>query len=1122
MNKVFFSLLVLAVGVGQAFASERIDLLTETFQNIDGTPEGTTALDLSQFDNPSGWTFTDAYAGPQCVIIKKGGTVTTPPIAGITGNAAFGFSVSMWEDPTGKTEPDWENMKPHALAVSGTGELSTNEFDGMSSGAGSAFCIYGADGTTRLTLTAAYDIALSGVSIYYGGLASGAMPTEDFTKYSHKPGEYYTPFDLTLTPYEGTMCYDDGKHNILIYTLDGSEPTRTSQRYDGSPIRISQTTTVRTATIFGDGYIYIDTPHTYIFPEPETPEIPAATCELTVSRPGNLKNQLLDLDIDVIEGLVLKGKINGADLKYLCASEGRTAKITYLDMEDVTFEYDGTEYRTEVYVPVGMGTTSTFHYYLSETNYDEHSSPRPSTEIYHCYRNNLASAFTDKSNVKRVVVPKILTSIGSGAFSGVTMATLPDGIEEIGSLAFASASNVNLPQSIRKIGLGAFGPNFIKSKIDLPNLEYIDDKAFEEAKISEFKFNDKLTYIGKSAFAGTTLCEAILSLPNDTIPEALFAGCKFLNHVEIKGNVRFIGRGAFEGSNNIKTFSLDRQNVEEIEPDAIPDYLLPAAENGIIYFGKAAYKRTENMTECTIKDGTVSLTDALFYGSDLASITLPKSLKIIRSSVFARTKLPATPEMSGVVSIGDAAFEYCSELGRVTIPESVERIGALAFNGCDAIWRFTYNAIDADCGSNLNMRDVELIIIGDKVRRLPKGLYTGKTNITEVILPSSVEILEPYAFYNCPNLTYVRLSDNITTISEEAFGYCTSLSDLHWPANLKTVGNSAFSHCNSLTTISLPEGTETIENGAFAYCENIETLYIASTINKIGYGAFDFDNRSKSTTITSTATEPVDYEWSWYYIGNPTVKVPAESVDRYKSHPKWSYCQNIISIEGISATTETSETSFVSGIDNDTDLGDTVIGNVYVTIGNEDGYDESDGSIVLNSTMDAEYVAAVGGMAPGASDIANRFNGLVVQVPAGRGTVTVNCLTVGSKRVAVKVGQDEPLYYTNDNKGDIVVDYNVSDDTYVYIYASEAEAPASAAVSVYRAKAPSTDNCIRLYSIAVNPMSSGVDEALIDDMIDSEVDAIYTINGIRVSETTAPGIYIVRLANGKHKKIIVK
>ena len=45
---------------------------------------------------------------------------------------------------------------------------------------------------------------------------------------------------------------------------------------------------------------------------------------------------------------------------------------------------------------------------------------------------------------------------------------------------------------------------------------------------------------------------------------------------------------------------------------------------------------------------------------------------------------------------------------------------------------------------------------------------------------------------------------------------------------------------------------------------------------------------------------------------------------------------------------------------------------------------------------------------------------------------------------------------------------------------------------------------------------------LIDDMIDSEVDAIYTINGIRVSETTAPGIYIVRLANGKHKKIIVK
>ena len=230
-----------------------------------------------------------------------------------------------------------------------------------------------------------------------------------------------------------------------------------------------------------------------------------------------------------------------------------------------------------------------------------------------------------------------------------------------------------------------------------------------------------------------------------------------------------------------------------------------------------------------------------------------------------------------------------------------------------------------------------------------------------------------------------------------------------------------------------------------------------------------------------------------------------------------SSSNRIISIEGISAPTGTSETSFSSGIDGDTDLGDTVIGDVYVTVGENDGYDETDGAIVINSTMDEEYVEAVGGMAPGESDIANRFNGLVVQVPAGSGTVTISCMTVGSKRVAVKIGEDAPQYYTKDSKGDITVDYSVTADTYVYIYASEADNSKRAI-----RKAPASDNCIRLYSICVNPKTNGIDDVVTDGDAESEIVAIYNITGIRVPEMNAPGIYIVRFANGTSSKIIIE
>ena len=69
MKKVILSLVAMTIGVVQLLANERSDLLNETFQNVNGTMEATEVLDPQQLVNPSGWTFTNAYAGPQCIII---------------------------------------------------------------------------------------------------------------------------------------------------------------------------------------------------------------------------------------------------------------------------------------------------------------------------------------------------------------------------------------------------------------------------------------------------------------------------------------------------------------------------------------------------------------------------------------------------------------------------------------------------------------------------------------------------------------------------------------------------------------------------------------------------------------------------------------------------------------------------------------------------------------------------------------------------------------------------------------------------------------------------------------------------------------------------------------------
>ena len=1109
MKKLIFSLVVCIFGVGQLFASPRQNLLTETFRNVEGGIEGTDAIDQTKFDNPSGWTFTDAYAGPECVIIKKGGSITTPVIPELIGNVAYSFDGETWFDPNGKGEPDWDNMKPHKLSVIGKGELFNDEYDTMSSHMG-ADVIYDADGTTRLTFTASYDIMLRYVGIYYAANLNADTFGTDMTEYSRESGEYFTPFDLTLKKSTVPLAFDDGLHNILVYTTDGTDPVRTSTRYDGTPIHIAGTTTVKTATIFGDGYMYQDKPRTYTFPVSETPDKPANTFEITVTNPGNLKAQLLDLDADVIEGIVLKGKINGTDLGYLGGGEGRTASLSYLDMSDVTFEYDETPYRTVVDAPVGMGTTYVYNYILGPENKTVGVGGNPSLLQYNVYRNNLAAAFIKHNTLKSVILPTFITSLGERMFElcrELTSVKFPEGLTSVGPQAFYFCDNLNL--------------------YDFPTtFEVIGGGAFVGTKLGNVRL-DKKVEIGESAFSASTIVKLDLPVPPDSIFYNTFSNCYNLEEVNIGEGLKYIDMEAFRNCYKLNKVNFPL-SLDEIGSGAFSDCPFVkdiTPEGGIRYIGRIAYELADNrLSEYTVKPGTVTLAPMLFAFTGATTFNLPESIEKICEEAFAVTQITSMPDLPSLKVIKPQAFRNCTKLARVTIPESVEFIGHNVFMDCNALWSVTYNAIDAEVEGRLSPRDLERIVIGDKVRRLPAGLYTGNTNVTEIILPKSIEVLDPNVFEYCTNLEYIRLSDNITTISDHAFYGCSSLKDLHWPANLKTIGVSAFRDCNSLKTISLPEGVQSVGEGAFGYIGSVENLYVASTIEEFGYGCFVFDSESTPITITATAKTPQDIDWNWHYIGPATIKVPAESLAAYQNNPNWNGSSNgkanlIIPIEGITASEEKTETSFNSGIGSDTDLGDTVVGEVYLTLAEEDGYDETDGSIVLNSSMDEEYVEAIGGMAPGESDLANRFNGLVVQVPAGSGKVTINCLTIGTKRIAVKIGENEPQYYTKDSKGDITIDYNVPEDTYVYIYASEPQADPQAA-RLSRASAPATGNSVKIYSIGVNPEVAGIEGVDSDNEELSPIVEYYRIDGTRIETPVAPGIYIVRRANGKSSKIL--
>lgn len=1135
--KIILFLFLFCIGIQPALAEGRDLLFEETFEKVVGTSDGKTKLNPSQLDNPSGWTFDNVYAGEGNLIIKEGGSITLPVIPELIGNACLSVNAIHWHNPDKEYDDDdpfyWDFLAKVNVSIS-NGKLSSDECGEE------RIKMYGVDGNSRLKITAPNDIVLRSVSVYYPFGSSGGH----YIRFSHEAGPFYEPFDLTLNPWNIQVDDGDSIYNITVYTLDGSMPNHHSQRYHkDDKIHIASTTTVRAAMILADGSMRYNDPMTYTLTKRyDINEQPENTYQIEV-KPGQLKKQLLDLDPDEVNGLVLTGTMNGEDLKFLADAQGLVGSLAYLDLEKVKFEYDETVYRTYSPSKGFHEEQKIYNYIFSKENRTEQVPAGFGYKRYDCYRNNLARAFFKNESLVTVKLPESMTEVGEDIFADCKTlrgVKLPEGVSRINKEAFWGCSileKINFPAKLTSVDDNAFVYCGLLELDNLPSsLLYVGQSAFCYVPLKALKLDRKVE-IGAGAFSYTPITEIEMTTPCDSIREGTFRGCPNLTKITIGEGLKYIGYNAFSNS-PVKEANLP-STLRDISSNAFrgssycPFINDIQPENHIRYIGKVAYLCVDkNQEEYTIKDGTVTLADNLFENwlGNATTFHIPASVEQIGNRAFAYTQIKALPEMPGLKRIGGEAFYGCKNLKKLTIPETVEYIGGGAFYGCSNIWSLTYNAINAECESFMESNaPLEKIVIGDKVRRLPRGIFSGR-EFTEVALPACLERIDDYAFYGCKNLTTINLSDSIRYIGDNAFYGCSSLKNIHWPLRLTTIGSRAFRQ-TALETISLPEGVTSVGDGAFYVCPFAKTVYIPSTANVEGDIIYYFELK-EGVNCVITCMSPIPHPQAKYWNkGVVAIKVPAELVEQYKAQFP-DIADKIMAVNQVSVMDEDSKTSFAAGISEEADLGDAVIGDVYVTVGDGDGYDSTDGSIVLNSTMTAAEVAGIGSLAPGKSDIANRFNGLIVKVNAGDGTMVIDCKTVGKNTLNVKVGEAEPQAFVKTDKGTIEVAYRVGKETCVYIYGAEQEMaddaetakahqvaacrPLSRAAAL---SASASENCVKIYAVGVS-QSTGINHTLIDS--NSPIIGYYTLDGVKIEQPNAPGIYVVRRANGSNYKLVIK
>lgn len=115
--------------------------------------------------------------------------------------------------------------------------------------------------------------------------------------------------------------------------------------------------------------------------------------------------------------------------------------------------------------------------------------------------------------------------------------------------------------------------------------------------------------------------------------------------------------------------------------------------------------------------------------------------------------------------------------------------------------------------------------------------YSGREQITAVVVDRGVTGIGAYAFYGCVNLIDITLPEGLTAIGEYAFKGCSALGRVEILSGMTTLGAYAFTE-SGITEIVLPEGLQTVEYDAFNNCTNLRSVSLPDTLQNLGSYAF--------------------------------------------------------------------------------------------------------------------------------------------------------------------------------------------------------------------------------------------------------------------------------------------
>jgi BspA type Leucine rich repeat region (6 copies)/Collagen triple helix repeat (20 copies) len=178
---------------------------------------------------------------------------------------------------------------------------------------------------------------------------------------------------------------------------------------------------------------------------------------------------------------------------------------------------------------------------------------------------------------------------------------------------------------------------------------------------------------------------------------------------------------------------------------------------------------------------TSGTTNGLSWSSDGTNVTITKF-----DNSYSLVVIPATINGQNVTSIGASAFDSCTSVNDIKIPNTVNNIYRYAFFNC--------------------------------------------FSLTNVTLPSTLNAINEGVFYECQSLQKISIPNGVQSIGAMAFSYCSSLTNLVLPNSVTTIGSQAFYGCYSLESISIPDSILTFGTQTFIGCTSLTNFNCSASM----------------------------------------------------------------------------------------------------------------------------------------------------------------------------------------------------------------------------------------------------------------------------------------------------